>query len=107
MLDHEKNTLIVGDFNICFKENYSNQLIQGLLKIGFVQLIHEPTHTRGRIIDHAYFRDHTKKLKIDIDRHSPYYSDHDAFCIIIKRCTAVMEENEDSKMIRNDKKLTI
>ena len=53
MLDHDKNTLIVGDFNICFKENYSNQLIQGLLKIGFVQLIHEPTHTRVRIIDHA------------------------------------------------------
>ena len=90
IIDYEKNTLIVGDFNICFKENYTNQLIQGLLNMGFVQLIHETTHMQGRIIDHAYFRDHTNKMKIHLDRHSPYYSDHDAFCIIIKPCTAVM-----------------
>ena len=28
-------TLITGDFNICFMENFSNRMIQGLLGLGF------------------------------------------------------------------------
>lgn len=62
---------------------------------------------RRQIIDHAYFHDHTNKMKIQIDRYSYYHSDHDAFCIIIKPYTAVTEPNEDSNMIKKGKKLII
>ena len=41
-------TIITGDFNICYMENFSNRMTQGLLSIGFDQLVHEPTHIRGR-----------------------------------------------------------
>ena len=77
-------TLIMGDFNICFMENFNNRLIQGLLQIGFDQLVHEPTHIRGRHIDQAFLLDPSRRLKPIIDRYSPYYSDHDGICITLK-----------------------
>ena len=65
-------------------ENSSNTMVKGLLRMGFDQLVHEPTHVRGRHIDHIYFLDPTKRLKPIIERYSPYYSDHDAMCITIQ-----------------------
>ena len=83
MIEKGRITLITGDFNACFMENFSNRMIQGLLSSGFDQLVHEPTHIRGRHIDHAYFLDPSNRLKPIIDRYSPYYSDHDGICITI------------------------
>ena len=82
-MDEGRITLITGDFNVCFIENLSCSLIQGLLNLGFDQLVHEPTHIRGRHIDHVYFRDPTEKLRPRVTRYSPYYSDHDGICIVI------------------------
>jgi hypothetical protein len=84
-------TIITGDFNICFMENFSNRMVQGLLSLGFNQLVHEPTHIRGRHIDHVFFLDPSDQLKPIIDRFSPYYSDHDGICITIPEVT----ENEN------------
>ena len=67
----------MGDFNSCYKENMNNKLVQGLLNLGFNQLIHEPTHIQGRTIDHAYVFDPQPILRVSIERYSPYYSDHD------------------------------
>ena len=85
-------TLITGDFNICFMENFSNRMIQGLLSLGFDQLVHEPTHIRGRHIDHAYFLDPSGRLNPIVDRYSPYYSDHDGICITIPEVIYEAEE---------------
>ena len=79
----DRATLITGDFNFCFIENFSNRMIQGLIELGFDQLVHEPTHIRGRHIDHSYIRDPYNELKPRMNRYSPYYSDHDAICIIL------------------------
>ena len=77
-------TFISGDFNICSMENSSNRLVQGLLSMNFQQLVHEPTHIKGRYIDHAYLHDHDGKLEAQIYRYSPYYSDHDGICTTLK-----------------------
>ena len=61
-----------------------DRLVQGLLKIGFHQLVQEPTHIQGRLIDHAYSFDPQKKLKLYFERYSPYYSDHDGLCLAIE-----------------------
>ena len=81
LIDLKRTTFIVGDFNLCYKENANNRLIKGLEELGFKQLIHEPTHVRGRTIDHAYLLEEKRTMKIVIERYSPYYSDHDALCI--------------------------
>ena len=83
----QKPTLIMGDFNTCYRENLNNKLVQGLLNLGFQQLIHEPTHIRGRTIDHAYILNPKQRLRLTVERYSPYYSDHDAICICITNVT--------------------
>ena len=77
-------TLVTGDFNACFREDFNSRLIQGLLSLGFNQLVHEATHIKGRHIDHAYLLDPTGKVHPVIERYSPYYSDHDGICIVIQ-----------------------
>ena len=84
LIDPNRATIITGDFNICFRENSSNRLIQGLLGMAFDQLVHEPTHIRGRHIDLLFFLDPEKRLNPTIQRYSPYYSDHDAILITLK-----------------------
>ena len=83
LIDPGRMTLITGDFNICFRENFNNRMVQGLLGMGFDQLVHEPTHIRGRLIDHAYFLDPSGTQNQLIERYSPYYSDHDGVCITL------------------------
>ena len=91
LIDTRRPTIIMGDFNSCYKENINNKLVQGLLNLGFNQLIHEPTHIQGRTIDHAYVLDPRQIMRVSIERYSPYYSDHDAICICLR--TENAEEN--------------
>jgi hypothetical protein len=92
MIEAGRITIITGDFNICFMENFSNRMTQGLLSMGFNQLVHEPTHIRGRHIDQVYFLDQSDRLQPIVDRYSPYYSDHDGICITIPELITKNEE---------------
>ena len=79
-----KPMLVTGDFNICFHNNRNNRMSKGLEQDGFKQLVQEPTHIRGGHIDHAYWKDKTAVWKEpELDRYSPYYSDHDALCLTL------------------------
>ena len=82
--EEERNTLITGDFNLCFKDDRNNTLIQSLLNSNFNQLINTPTQIEGRIIDHAYFRSIDEKISVSVSNYSPYYSDHSAVLLTIK-----------------------
>ena len=83
LIEPNRRTIITGDFNICFVENFSNRFIQGLLSMEFAQLVHEPTHIRGRHIDQVFYFDQNNSLDPVIDRYSPYYSDHDAILVTL------------------------
>ena len=83
IIEDGRPTFIMGDINACFVENFNNRLIQGLLSLGFNQLVHEGTHIQGRHIDHAYLLDPNGKLNLVVERYSPYYSDHDGISIIV------------------------
>ena len=81
MISPGVNTVIFGDFNICYLSQRSNKITKYLEQNGFTQLVKEPTHIKGRLLDHFYLRangdDH---LKTSVFRYSPYYADHDAIC---------------------------
>ena len=81
----DRVTLVTGDFNICYVENFNNRLIQGLLELGFDQIVHESTHIRGRHIDHAYILDPHGMLEPTVHRHSTYFSDHDGILITLSK----------------------
>ena len=83
LIDERRVTIIIGDFNICYRENTLNKIPQGLKQLGFKQLVHEPTHIQGRIIDHAYLLDPSGKNYHVHERYSPYFTDHDGICVSI------------------------
>ena len=76
LLHPEMTTIITGDFNFDKKEN--NALTIFLREKKFTQVVDWPTHKEGRTIDHCYV---SKNTRVQLTRHSPYYSDHDGLCI--------------------------
>ena len=102
LIDLERVTIIVGDLNVCYKDNFNNRLIQGLLHLGFSQVIHEPTHIQGRIIDQVFILDPNKDMQFFIEQYSPYYTDHDAFCITIQNNTLEASEKKDNTNRKGD-----
>ena len=50
----------------------------------FEQLIKEPTHIEGNLLDQAYMRDVEHILNVTGDIQGKYYTDHKALNIIIK-----------------------
>ena len=90
MLTKNKPTLITGDFNMCYITNRNNRMSQGLEKSSFSQLVQDATQIRGGLIDHAYWKDTTRVWNNpEIERYSPYYSDHDAICSTLTKSSEV------------------
>ena len=76
LLNPEMTTLITGDFN--FDKNETNAFTKFLQEKEFTQIVNWPTHRGGRTIDLCFI---SKNTRIQVSRHSPYYSDHDALCL--------------------------
>ena len=85
MESEEKPTLVVGDFNFCFRDEPSNPTKMFLTRKNYQQLIHEPTHIEGHILDQAYIRDPSTVLQWTSELHSKYYTDHKCLAITIKK----------------------
>ena len=77
-------TLVVGDFNICYRQNPNNKVSNTLQEHGFIQTVNEATHIKGGQIDHVYFRGDVSK--VDTSLYSAYYTclDHDCILITVK-----------------------
>ena len=84
LITQGKNTVICGDFNICYLSTRNNRVTKYLEENGFKQLVKEATHIQGRLLDHFYIRiEHENSVETSMVRYSPYYSDHDAICSTI------------------------
>ena len=65
-------------------------------------MMKEPTHIRGRHIDHFYFKPRGPISELPtIYRYSPYYSDHDATCATIRRIPSLQPEGHNQDPIQN------
>ena len=84
MTNNDKPTLVIGDFNFCFLENSSNLTKSYLTRNQFTQLIRQPTHIGGHLLDQAYLRDIRGMLRCVVELHSKYYTDHMGLAIMIK-----------------------
>ena len=83
LIDPEKATFVVGDFNI---DNSKEDSLTGELEgMGFNSLINVATHVNGGHLDHAYFRDQAGLWQITVERFAPYYSDHDLITAVFKK----------------------
>ena len=86
MISRNDAVLIVGDFNICNNKKKNNAIRTTLLDKRFKLLVEESTQIMGGFIDHAYWKGDEELWETPcLERYSPYYSDHDALCISLKR----------------------
>jgi hypothetical protein len=85
MTNSERPLLVIGDFNFCFLDKSSNATKAYLKEENFSQLIKEPTHIEGHLLDQAYLRDIDGDLECTVGLHSKYYTDHKGLAIIVKK----------------------
>ena len=76
--------LVIGDFNFPYLEEGTNSTQQFFTENNYSQLIGEPTHIEGNILDQAYFRDETGLLEISAEIQTKYYTDHRGIAVIVK-----------------------
>ena len=83
LIDIGRDTVITGDFNICFKADKKHKIIETLEIQGFKQFVNEATHIKGGTIDHMY--SNIVSDKMDVTLYSPYYCahDHDALLSVV------------------------
>ena len=84
LMNKEKPILIVGDFNFCHLKD-TNVTKLYLQRNNFSQIVKEPTHIEGNLLDHAYVRDFGNIHQYKTELHSKYYSDHKAIAVIVKK----------------------
>ena len=81
----DKPHLLLGDFNYCFLDPSQNATSKYLRKNHFYQLIREPTHIEGNLLDQCHIQDKAKELRVTASLHSKYYTAHKAMAIIVKK----------------------
>ena len=77
--------LVIGDFNFCYLDKSSNLTKSFLEGQNYYQLIKEPTHIEGQLLDQAYLRDLNKMLKTTGESQSKYYTDHKGLAITLSK----------------------
>ena len=75
MVNVQKTTLIFGDFNL--RSDELSVLSREMTDFGFGQLVKEPTHNQGGIIDHCYTSKNVLPNNVNLSQKAVYYSDHD------------------------------
>ena len=73
---NERNVAVIGDVNIDFLDG-SHKLMAYMKDKGFTQLVKEPTHICGGLIDHIYVNEKLMQRKPFYSQQSVTYSDHD------------------------------
>ena len=77
-----KQTLVIGDFNFCYIKNQNNSTRKYMQNLNFFQIIKEPTHIEGNVLDQAYLN---ANVGARAEIHSKYYTDHKGLAILIKK----------------------
>ena len=77
-----KQTIILGDFNLCFASENSNQVFQALKSMGFQQLVKHPTHIEGRLIDLVFFFSPDPSACYDVQQQAQWFTDHDLIQVV-------------------------
>ena len=84
LINREKPLLVIGDFNFCFIDD-SSQFLKNYLTKNFSQLVKEPTHIEGNLLDQANIRDPEGLYRCSIELHAKYYTDHRGVALMMTR----------------------
>ena len=85
LISKNKPTLLLGDFNFCHLDSSSNCTKRFLEEKNFHQLIKEPTHIDGNLLDQAHLKDPTGEIICTVELQAKYFTDHKGLAIMIKK----------------------
>ena len=77
-------TIVVGDFNINYKEREKSRILRWLLSKKMVQMVEKSTHILGGLIDQVWVSENVRQ-EMNISQKSVYFSDHDLLVLTINR----------------------
>ena len=77
-----KQTLVMGDFNLCYQTESSHKLFQAFQRKGYQQIVKAPTSLKGRLIDLAFISPMDSNASFVAQQQSQFYTDHDLIEII-------------------------
>ena len=77
MVSTGKDTIILGDFNTCYFSERSNQVFKAMEQMEFQQLVKQPTHIAGRLIDLVFFRSSDPDICYKVKQQAQFFTDHD------------------------------
>ena len=77
LIDLDKDVLILGDFNICYKSQIENKVFEELNCLGFQQLVQFPTHSEGHLLDLVFFHSTGGLTTRKVSQQSQFFTDHD------------------------------
>ena len=76
MTNIRKPVLVIGDFNFCYLDGSPNSIKKYMNEKRFLQLVNEPTHIEGNLLDQGHLRDIPGNLESKVEVQSKYYPDH-------------------------------
>ena len=76
--------IVIGDFNFHYLEQGANVTMEFFKEKNYEQLILEPTHIEGNVLDQAYKKDVNQIMEYTVETHAKYYTDHRAITLVVK-----------------------
>ena len=77
LINLDKDVLILGDFNICYKSHGNNKVFEELKSLGFQQLVEFPTHMEGHLLDLVFSFSTDGLTANKVSQQSQFFTDHD------------------------------
>ena len=93
LYDGSKHTIIMGDFNICYIKDCSHDIYTTLRNLGFKQLVDNPTHIEGSLIDCVFIACPTNEVSHTVSQQAQYYTDHDLIKVYTGNITNLLIKN--------------
>ena len=85
LVENSKDTLIVGDFNICYALHQFHEVFVTLTSMGFDQLVQKPTHIDGGQIDLVFLHASNSSMVFEVNQQAQFFTDHDLI-EVVKKC---------------------
>ena len=83
-IQSKKDLAVIGDTNINFLTE-EHDFTRFMTNKRFIQMIQEPTHERGGLLDQIYINESLSKKNPICSQKSVYYSDHDIICLHVPK----------------------
>ena len=77
IINTERPTIILGDFNLNFTKDCQHNMFRYLNALNFSQFVQNATHKLGGLIDLVFASHHFNQGEINVNQIGVYYSDHD------------------------------